>query len=189
MPSSGPKLPDLECAALLSDPPLAEAPWIALGRPFFNETSYGCDCKLPFGVASCNLGRAGRPELRAAGGCGDDVCRESAGVLRERVERSGMLFTGCALGDGGIARPSRGGRPVVFREPGIGGRRSGAGLDMYGASRCGCGCGCGCGCCCCCWGLIDGYCGCQRAVGGKGGRRTFGRDIDSEAGSGEGVPW
>lgn len=38
-PSSGPKLPDLECAALLSDPPLAEAPWIALGRPFFNETS------------------------------------------------------------------------------------------------------------------------------------------------------
>lgn len=130
LPSRGPKLPDLECAALLSDPPLAEAPWIALGRPFFNDTSYDCVCKLPFGVASCNLGRPGRPVGRAVGGCGVEVCRESAGVLREREERSGMEFTGRALGDGGMARPSLGGRPVVLREPGIGGRRSGAGLDM-----------------------------------------------------------
>jgi hypothetical protein len=89
------------------------------------------------------------------GGCGDEVwrerdgvwrerdgvwreragvLRERAGVLREREERSGMEFKGRAFGDGGMARPSRGGRPVVLREPGIGGRRSGAGLDMYGAS-------------------------------------------------------
>ena len=69
-----------------------------------------------------------------------------------------MEFTGRAFGDGGMARPSRGGRPVVFREPGIGGRRSGAGLDMYGASCCGC------------WGLIEGYYDRQRVSNGKGGK-------------------
>lgn len=83
-----------------------------------------------------------------------------------------MEFTGRAFGDGGMARPSLGGRPVVLREPGIGGRRSGAGFDMYGAS-----------CCCGCGGLIEGYYDCQRALNGKEARQTFGRDIDSEAGS------
>ena len=91
-----------------------------------------------------------------ADGCDEEVWRESAEVLREREERSGIVFTGRAFGDGGMARPSRGVRAPVLREPGIGGRSSGAGLDMNGVICCGC------------CGLVGGFYNCQRAVSEKG---------------------
>lgn len=55
-PSRGPKLPDLEWAALLSLPPPADCPgWIPCD---LGGCSYGVDW-LPMGVARCRVGRGG----------------------------------------------------------------------------------------------------------------------------------
>lgn len=50
LPSRGPKLPDRECAALLSLPPLADWPGWTDGR----DCSYGATL-LPMGVATCTV--------------------------------------------------------------------------------------------------------------------------------------
>ena len=72
---------------------------------------------LPCGVASRSCGGAGREAGRWSG------C--NSGILL-------LPTTGLWLGEGGIARPSLGVRapPVLRFEPGMGGRRSGAGDDM-----------------------------------------------------------
>ena len=103
-PSRGPKLPDLECAALLSLPPPADCPGcIPCGLA-------GCSTGvtwLPMGVARCSVGRGG-----LAGGW----------IVR--------LPTGLAFGEGGMARPNLGAaRP---RLPEMAGRMSGAGEFMIG---------------------------------------------------------
>jgi hypothetical protein len=104
-PSSGPKLPDLLCAALLSLPPLAD--W------FWAEVRIPCSCGvavLPMGVARLRMGRGGRLDA-----CGT------------------ALLTGLTAGDGGMARPSLGVRvPLAERAPGMAGRRRGTGEDMIG---------------------------------------------------------
>jgi hypothetical protein len=66
---------------------------------------------LPIGVAKCNTGRAGR----------DDTAAE--------------LPSGLTLGEGGIARPRRGGPRC--RWPGRAGRRRGAGEDIVGTESAG----------------------------------------------------
>lgn len=103
-PSRGPKLPDLECAALLSLPPPADCPGCI--PCCLAGCSYGVTW-LPIGVARCRVGRGG-----LAGGW----------IVR--------LPTGLAFGDGGMARPSLGAaRP---RLPGMAGRRRGAGEFIIG---------------------------------------------------------
>lgn len=103
-PSRGPKLPDLECAALLSLPPPADCPGCI--PCCLAGCSYGVTW-LPMGVARCRVGRGG-----LAGGW----------IVR--------LPTGLAFGDGGMARPNLGAaRP---RLPGMAGRRRGAGEFMIG---------------------------------------------------------
>jgi hypothetical protein len=104
LPSRGPKLPDLLCAALLSLPPEALCS-ACVGLPG------GCSCGievLPIGVARCRIGRGGRLDWLPA--------------------PSGFTF-----GEGGMASPSRGVRaPLEERAPGMAGRRRGTGLDMFG---------------------------------------------------------
>src|ERR1700753_2369204 len=81
LPSRGPKLPDLLCAALLSLPPLADWPWVE-GRIAC------CSCGgvvVPIGVAGLRMGSGGRPDTAWT-----------------------ALFTGLTLGEGGMARPSLG---------------------------------------------------------------------------------
>lgn len=103
-PSRGPKLPDLECAALLSLPPPADCPGCI--PCCLAGCSYGVTW-LPIGVARCRVGRGG-----LAGGW----------IVR--------LPTGLAFGDGGMARPNLGAaRP---RLPGMAGRRRGAGEFIIG---------------------------------------------------------
>lgn len=103
-PSRGPKLPDLECAALLSLPPPADCPGCI--PCCLAGCSYGVTW-LPMGVARCRVGRGG-----LAGGW----------IVR--------LPTGLTFGEGGMARPNLGAaRP---RLPGMAGRRSGAGEFMIG---------------------------------------------------------
>lgn len=67
------------------------------------------------GVARCRIGSGGR----------DDTAPPAP--------TAAMPPTGLTLGDGGIARPSRGVRvPLLERAPGMAGRRRGAGDDMMG---------------------------------------------------------
>lgn len=125
LPSSAPKLPDRDRAALLSLLPLADCAVdnCNCGRPFCRLT---CSCGvelLPMGVARRNCGRAGR----------DGCCRCRAG-------NGEAPLTGLALGDGGMERPSRGARDELWRPPGMGGRRRGAGEDMAGRDGDGAGC-------------------------------------------------
>lgn len=57
------------------------------------------------------------------------------GIWRERPagRAAAAPSTGLADGEGGMARPRRGVRaPPLEREPGIGGRRRGAGEDILG---------------------------------------------------------
>ncbi len=106
-PSMGPKLPDLECAALLSLPPLADCPvWmVTTGR---EGCSHGV-MVLPIGVARCNVGSCGRPGAAAP-----------------------APPTGFTLGDGGIASPNLGVRAPPGLPPPRAGRSKGAGEDMVG---------------------------------------------------------
>lgn len=102
LPSRGPKLPDLECAALLSLPPLADWPGWAEGR----GCSYGATV-LPIGVATCTVS------------CGRDA--PPAGAP-----------TGFTLGEGGIASPSLGVRAPLGLPPARAGRRGPGEADMMG---------------------------------------------------------
>lgn len=109
LPSSGPKLPDREWAALLSLPPADCPVWICRGRG-------ACSCGatwLPIGVARCRVGRAGRDDPAAG---------------------PGALPTGFALGDGGMARPSLGVRAPPGRPP-VAGRRDGGADGNCGTGR------------------------------------------------------
>lgn len=73
------------------------------------------------GVASCKRGNEGREPIWPG------IWSESPGMA------------GLALGDGGMARPSwsLGVLGPLDRLPGMGGRRSGAGLDIFGNVRTG----------------------------------------------------
>lgn len=114
-PSIGPKLPDLECAALLSLPPLADCPGATAPLP---GCSYGI-ALLPIGVANCNRGNEGRAGIEP-------------GICNVRPFVAGAL-TGLAFGEGGMARPNLGAlAPPFCRLPGIGGRNNGAGEDILG---------------------------------------------------------
>lgn len=108
LPSIGPKLPDLECAALLSLPPVTDWPaWV--------EGLGGCSwgiAVLPMGVARCSVGSVGRAGAAAA-----------------------AAPTGLTFGEGGMASPSLGARAPPGLAPGIAGRSRGAGAedeDMLG---------------------------------------------------------
>lgn len=104
LPSRGPKLPDLECAALLSLPPLADCPvWmlICLGC-----CSHGTTV-LPIGVARCKVGSCGLPPAAAPP-------------------------TALTFGDGGIASPSLGVLAPLARPPPIAGLSRGAGEFIMG---------------------------------------------------------
>lgn len=104
-PSSGPKLPDLEWAALLSLPPLADCPgWAPDCR---GGCSYGAGVTvLPIGVDKCKVS-CGRPTGAAPP-------------------------TGFTLGDGGIASPSLGVLAPLDLAPPIAGLRRGAGAFIMG---------------------------------------------------------
>lgn len=114
--SRSPKLPDRD-RSLVSDEPDVADPEICRGG------SRGCDGRPPSaGVAIVPMGVL---SFRA-GGSG----------LESRTGISVAPFTtALTLGDGGMERPSRGVREDEFdRDPGIGGRRRGAGEeeDMEG---------------------------------------------------------
>jgi hypothetical protein len=118
---TSPKLPDLECA-LASLEPDADSPVpICSGRRSlgFGRCSYGV-LFVPMGVTRLSVGG---PGLR---GCG---------AFNVGMPSLAPFVTGLALGDGGIERPSRGGPLPPGRAPGIGGRRRGAGDDMFCCSR------------------------------------------------------
>jgi len=116
-PSRSPKLPERDRSLGSLEPLVAEVlVWRGGrrgwgGRPPRPTSSAGTVVVVPMGVLS----------LRA-GGCG-------------RVSRGAMsvepLMTGRTCGDGGMERPRRGVRLAeLLLEPGIGGRRRGAGVDM-----------------------------------------------------------
>lgn len=106
LPSKGPKLPDLEWAALLSLPAPADCPGCTLpcGR---GGCSYGVTW-LPMGVARCKVGKGGLEGAAA------------------------WPPTALTLGDGGIDKPNLGVRAPLGLEPGMAGRRSGAGEASCG---------------------------------------------------------
>jgi hypothetical protein len=82
------------------------------------------------GVASLSCGGIGRCREGTEGGCGSE--EDSVGTLSVDAP----FTTGRTLGLGGMARPRLGLRPaLLLRDPGMGGRSSGAGLDMAGGSR------------------------------------------------------
>lgn len=71
------------------------------------------------GVANRSCGGAGRPAGRSSGGRSETFDCPFGGL------------TGFALGEGGIPRVRRGARGLLlFRDPGTGGLRSGAGDDI-----------------------------------------------------------
>jgi hypothetical protein len=103
-PSSGPKLPDRECAALLSLPPLADCPGWAPGC--LGGCSHGIT-DVPIGVARCKVGSCGLPP--------------NAGPP-----------TAFTLGDGGIASPSLGVLAPLDLPPPRAGLSRGAGAFIIG---------------------------------------------------------
>lgn len=113
-----PKLPDLEWAlASLEPEPEAERPGPICrgGRPR-GPCLPSCGALLePMGVMMLSLG-----------GCGRDCVRFPFA----------SFVTGRWFGEGGMERPRDGGPLLPGRAPGMGGRRRGAGADMFG---CGCG--------------------------------------------------
>ena len=112
--SRSPKEPERERSLVSDDPDVAD-PEICSGG------SRGCGGRPPSaGVAIVPMGVLSF----SAGGSGRASCAAMSVV---------PLITGRTLGDGGIERPRRGGREAEFeREPGMGGRRRGAGEDMAG---------------------------------------------------------
>jgi hypothetical protein len=127
-PACSPKLPDRSLVSLL--PPLVEDAICSGG-------SLGCDgrpwasrgtCCVPSGVDNCNAGRSG---LALDGICRDGMAGCKVGTLSATCDTP--FTTGRTLGLGGMARPKFGLRlALLLRDPGIGGRSSGAGLDMVG---------------------------------------------------------
>lgn len=112
--SRSPKLPDRD-RSLVSDEPDVALPEICKGG------RRGCEGRppsagvavVPIGVLSFNEGGSGRES------------RGGTSVV--------PLVTGRTLGEGGMERPSLGVLDAEFvLEPGIGGRRRGAGEDMAG---------------------------------------------------------
>ena len=124
LPSKGPKLPDLECAALLSLPPLADCPAVPCdgALPICDSCSWGV-LLLPMGVANCSRGSDGREGIEPG------ICRVSPPFCGWPMPLTGLTF-----GEGGMASPNLIGvlAPPFARLPGIGGRSSGAGLDILG---------------------------------------------------------
>lgn len=110
-----PKLPDLECALASLEPDADRpVPICSGGRPRGTcLPSWGALLE-PMGVTTLSLGGWGRAWAFPLA----------------------SLVTGRWLGEGGIERPSDGGPRRPGRAPGMGGRRRGAGADMFG---CGCG--------------------------------------------------
>lgn len=111
---TSPKLPDLECA-LASLEPDAERPgpmWRG-GKARGFLPSCGA-LLLPMGVTTLSFG--------IWRGCG---------AFSVGIPSLAPLVTGRAFGDGGMDRPSCGGPLLPGRAPGMGGRRRGAGDDMF----------------------------------------------------------
>lgn len=112
--SRSPKLPDRE-RSLVSDEPDVALPEICKGgrRVCGGRPPSAGVAVVPIGVLSFNAGGNGRES------------REGMSVA--------PLVTGRTFGEGGMERPSLGVLDAEFDlEPGIGGRRRGAGEDMAG---------------------------------------------------------
>lgn len=113
------KLPDLECA-LASLEPDADSPVpIWSGGKARGPCLFSCGALLvePRGVTTLSLGGWGRP------------CGMGGAMLPFASFATGRWF-----GEGGIDRPSDGGPLLPGRAPGMGGRRRGAGADMFGCA-------------------------------------------------------
>jgi hypothetical protein len=80
---------------------------------------------VPIGVANLSAGGIGRCKEGTEGFCGCEV--DNVGKLSVDTP----FTTGRTLGLGGMARPRLGLRlALLLRDPGMGGRSSGAGLDI-----------------------------------------------------------